>query len=61
MLNNLSMKKYFNIQLEFNHNRLEHRIEETSKQGKGYCCFVDLTSFVYSQNNPYFKEIVKNI
>ena len=54
------MKKYFNIQLEFNHNRLEHEIEETAKQGKGYCCFVDLTSLVYSYNNPDFRETFKN-
>jgi N-acetylglucosaminyldiphosphoundecaprenol N-acetyl-beta-D-mannosaminyltransferase len=54
------MKKYFNIQLEFNHNRLEHKIEETSKQGKGYCCFVDLTSLVYSYNNPDFREVLNS-
>lgn len=38
------MKKYF----QFNHEKLEKTIEETSLNEKGYCCFVDLNSLVYS-------------
>ena len=54
------MKKYFNIQLEFNHSRLEKVVEETSKKGKGYCCFVDLTSLVFSYKNVDFRNILNN-
>jgi N-acetylglucosaminyldiphosphoundecaprenol N-acetyl-beta-D-mannosaminyltransferase len=42
------MKKYFNVNLQFNHTALEKTIEETSLNGKGYCCFVDHTLLVTS-------------
>lgn len=45
------MKKYFNINFQFNPQELEKTIEETSLEGKGYCCFVDHTLLVTS-----FKE-----
>ena len=54
------MNKYFTIQLEFNHKRLERIISETSIQSKGYCCFVDLTSLVYSYHNIDFRKILNN-
>ena len=50
------MKKYFNINFEFNHKELEKTIEETSLQSKGYCCFVDHTLLVTS-----FKEKEGNL
>ncbi|MCY1723249.1 WecB/TagA/CpsF family glycosyltransferase [Prolixibacteraceae bacterium Z1-6] len=35
------MEKYFKIQFEFDHKKLEQTIIETSEKGKGYCCFID--------------------
>ena len=52
------MKKYFNINLQFNHAALEKTIEETSLEGKGYCCFVDATSLVHSHKNEKFRAIL---
>lgn len=52
------MKKYFNINLQFNHQELEKTIEETSLAGKGYCCFVDATSLVHSHKNEKFRTIL---
>jgi N-acetylglucosaminyldiphosphoundecaprenol N-acetyl-beta-D-mannosaminyltransferase len=54
------MKKYFNIKLEFNHDKLEYAIEKQAKEGKGYCCFVDLNSLVYSSENPDFRTVLNN-
>jgi hypothetical protein len=42
------MRKYFNINFQFYHTALEKTIEETSLNGKGYCCFVDHTLSVTS-------------
>ncbi len=52
------MKKYFNINFQFNHQKLEQVIEETSLQDKGYCCFVDATSLVHSYKNESFRTIL---
>lgn len=52
------MKKYFSVNLQFNHSALEQTIEETSLQGKGYCCFVDATSLVHSHKNEKFRSIL---
>lgn len=52
------MKKYFNINFQFNHQELEKTIEETSLEGKGYCCFVDATSLVHSHKNEKFRTIL---
>lgn len=52
------MKKYFNINFEFNHIVLERKIEETSLQGKGYCCFVDANSLVHSYKHKKFRTIL---
>lgn len=52
------MKKYFNINFQFNHQELEKTIEETSLYGKGYCCFVDATSLVHSHKNEKFRAIL---
>jgi N-acetylglucosaminyldiphosphoundecaprenol N-acetyl-beta-D-mannosaminyltransferase len=54
------MKKYFKINLEFDHHVLERTVEQTAKEKKGYCCFVDLTSLVYSYNHPDFREVLNN-
>lgn len=42
------MKKYFNVQLEFDHNQLEQTIIENSLNNKGYCCFIDSNLLVES-------------
>ncbi len=52
------MKKYFNINFQFVHQELEKTIEETSLDGKGYCCFVDATSLVHSHQNEKFRAIL---
>jgi N-acetylglucosaminyldiphosphoundecaprenol N-acetyl-beta-D-mannosaminyltransferase len=52
------MKKYFNINFQFNHTALEKTIEKTSLEGKGYCCFVDATSLVHSHKNEKFRNIL---
>ena len=54
------MKKYFKINLEFDHDVLEKTVEHTAKEKKGYCCFVDLTSLVYSHKHPDFREVLNN-
>ena len=50
--------KYFNIKLEFDHQKLEEIVRDTIKNGKGYCCFVDLNSLVYANNHPEILEII---
>jgi len=35
------MKKYFGVPIEFDRNQFETKVEQTSLQSKGYCCFVD--------------------
>jgi len=52
------MNKYFNINFEFDHLKLEDIILKMSIRGKGYCCFVDLTSLVYSYYNSDFQEVL---
>jgi N-acetylglucosaminyldiphosphoundecaprenol N-acetyl-beta-D-mannosaminyltransferase len=52
------VKKYFNINFQFNHQELEGTIEETSLESKGYCCFVDATSLVHSYKNEKFRTIL---
>jgi N-acetylglucosaminyldiphosphoundecaprenol N-acetyl-beta-D-mannosaminyltransferase len=52
------MSNYFNVNFEFNHLLLEKKIEETSLNSKGYCCFVDATSLVYSYKNENFRAIL---
>jgi N-acetylglucosaminyldiphosphoundecaprenol N-acetyl-beta-D-mannosaminyltransferase len=54
------MKKYFNVNFEFNHNQFEALVEKTSIDGKGYCCFVDATSLVYSYKNDEFRKILNS-
>lgn len=55
------MKKYFNINLEFNHTTLEETVTKVAKSAnKGYVCFIDLTSLVYSYNNLDFRDVLNN-
>ena len=54
------MNKYFNTYFEFDYRKLEKVIIEKASEGKGYCCFIDLTSLVYSYRNPNFQTILNN-
>ena len=54
------MRKYFNINFEFNHKQFEEKVEHTALNGKGYCCFVDGTSLVYSYKNEGFRNVLNN-
>lgn len=54
------MKKYFNVNFEFDHQVLENTVDSVAKNGKGYCCFVDLNSLVYSYKHKDFKEVLNN-
>lgn len=54
------MKKYFNINFQFDHIALEKTIDETSLEGRGYCCFVDATSLVHSYKNEKFRNILNS-
>jgi N-acetylglucosaminyldiphosphoundecaprenol N-acetyl-beta-D-mannosaminyltransferase len=42
------MEKYFKIQFEFDHDKLEKIIIDNSLNNKGYCCFVDSNVLVES-------------
>ena len=54
------MEKYFNIKFDFNKERLENTIENKSKNGKGYCCFVDLNSLTHSYYDLEFRKILNS-
>lgn len=54
------MKKYFEVNIEFSHQKLEELLEHIALQKKGYCCFIDLTSLVYSYHNPDFRQVLNN-
>ena len=54
------MRKYFKINFQFNHETLEDTVEKTAATGKGYCCFVDATSLVYSFKNENFRVVLNN-
>jgi N-acetylglucosaminyldiphosphoundecaprenol N-acetyl-beta-D-mannosaminyltransferase len=54
------MKKYFNILLEFNHEKLEKKVIEiaNSSNKNGYACFVDLNSLVYANKHFMVMEVI---
>jgi N-acetylglucosaminyldiphosphoundecaprenol N-acetyl-beta-D-mannosaminyltransferase len=55
------LQKYFNINLEFNHNVLKDTISTMANNNyKGYVCFVDLTSLVYSYRFDDFKHVLNS-
>ena len=47
--NKFNMEKYFKIQFEFDHGKLEQTIIQKSYKGKGYCCFIDSNLLVESR------------
>lgn len=55
------MQKYFNVKLEFDHAALEETVSTTSESNqRGYVCFVDLTSLVYSYEHVDFRVVLNN-
>jgi N-acetylglucosaminyldiphosphoundecaprenol N-acetyl-beta-D-mannosaminyltransferase len=56
------MEKYFKIQFEFDHQKLEKTIIDNSLKNKGYCCFVDSNVLVESHmaNNNGILEVLNN-
>ncbi len=56
------MKKYFNVNLEFDAKAIEKKILSCQSDNiiKGYVCFVDLTSLVHSHKNGDFKNVLNN-
>jgi len=54
------MERYFKIQLEFDHERLEKTVMDNSVNGKkGYCCFVDSNTFTEAHKKR--KNVVLNV
>ncbi len=56
------MEKYFDIQLEFNHKKLEETVIEHSLTKKGYCCFVDSNLLVdaHMTKKNRIREVLNN-
>lgn len=54
------MKKYFNVNLQFNHSKLEEIVKSTAISNKGYCCFVDMNSLAFSFKDESFRNILNN-
>jgi N-acetylglucosaminyldiphosphoundecaprenol N-acetyl-beta-D-mannosaminyltransferase len=56
------MEKYFKIQFEFDHNKLEKTIIDNSLTNKGFCCFVDSNVLVESHmaNNNGILEVLNS-
>ena len=56
------MEKYFKIQFEFDHNKLERTIIDNSLTNKGFCCFVDSNVLVESHgiNNNGILEVLNS-
>lgn len=54
------MKKYFGINLEFDHEKIEKTVLDiiNDKQRKGYCCFVDLNSLVDANKNYEIRRVI---
>ena len=54
------MKKYFNVNFQFDKSILENTVISNVKNGKGYCCFVDANSLAFSYKNKEFRNILNN-
>jgi N-acetylglucosaminyldiphosphoundecaprenol N-acetyl-beta-D-mannosaminyltransferase len=56
------MEKYFKIQFEFDHAKLEKTIIDNSLVNKGYCCFVDSNVLVEShlEHNNGILQVLNN-
>lgn len=55
------MRKYFNIYLEFDRDKVDSIIQETiSENGKGYVCSVESNNLTHANKNPEFMKVVNN-
>lgn len=53
--------KVFNIEIEFNHEKFRHKIEDVkTKMIKGYICVVDFNVLSMSHKNPEYCTIIRN-
>lgn len=55
------MQKYFNVNLEFDAEKVDHIIESTiAEGGKGYVCSVESNNLTVANKNKEFGEVVNN-
>lgn len=55
----MSSKRYFNVELEFNKQRVDTVIQETIfTRGKGYVCSVESNNLTVANRNPEFLEVL---
>lgn len=55
----MNMKKYFNVKLEFNKEKLDTIIQEAIRDGKvGYVCSVESNNLTFANNNPEFLKVL---
>jgi N-acetylglucosaminyldiphosphoundecaprenol N-acetyl-beta-D-mannosaminyltransferase len=55
----MSENTYFNVKLEFDHNKIDQTIHDTIvKNGKGYVCSVEGNVLAVANSNPEFVKIV---
>ena len=55
------MQKYFNIFLEFSHNKFYRTIEDAiDKHSKGYVCVVDANVLTMAQHNLPYRRVLNN-
>ena len=54
--------KYFKINFEFDHKRLEETIVRTALNGKGYCCFIDSNTLIeaHKKKNKELLQILND-
>lgn len=52
------MRRYFGVNIEFDHNQLEQRVIELSSSVPGYCCFIDLNSLSVSYKDTEFRRVL---
>lgn len=52
--------KVFNVNFEFDKNKFEEIVTNTSLEGKGYACFVDLTSLSTAYKDENFLKVLNN-
>ena len=53
------MKKYFNVLLELDSNRVDEMIQATiARKGKGYVCSVESNNLTYANNRPDFMKVM---
>lgn len=57
----MKMKSYFNVNLEFNHQRLHNQIEQAiTSKSKGFICVVDANVLTISRDDLQYREILNS-